>query len=291
MKQFSLIGTFTATFAELMGKIMEETKQSFSNVAKDASIAALSPKNIIRDMVQQPMGNRIYMLLLAVMQLATFVFAYTTADGFAISDGMANPLNIIALIAGIAGVMKVILVARGKMTTYFWGLINTVAYIIVSSQSALWGEVMLNAFIFVMQFVGAIQWMRPNESDDADAPSGTVKARQLSLRGWIILGVIIIAGWQIYAFALGLTNDPHPSVDSLAVVLQVIAQFLMTMRYGASQWALWIIANIVELLLWSPWLNYNPIMLALWGAFLINAVYGYWMWTRTLQEPEPAATK
>lgn len=262
---------------------MEETKQSFANVAKDASIAVLSPKNIIRDMVQQPTGNRIYMLVLAVMQVSTFVFAYTTMGGFAISDGMANPFNIIALIAGIAGVMKVILVARGKMTTFFWGLINTVAYIIVSAQSLLWGEVMLNAFIFVMQFVGAIQWMRPNETDVDGAPSGTVQARQLSRRGWLILVIVILAGWQIYAFALGLTNDPYPSVDSLAVVLQVIAQFLMTMRYGASQWALWIIANVVELLLWSPWLNYNPILLALWGAFLINAIYGYWMWTRDLQ--------
>jgi len=56
----------------------------------------------------------------------------------------------------------------------------------------------------------------------------------------------------------------------------------MVLRYGSSQWLLWIIGNVAELVLWT--INFNPIIIALWLAYLINALYGYYVWTYKLQK-------
>lgn len=102
------------------------------------------------------------------------------------------------------------------------------------------------------------------------------------------MAVVLVVSWLLLAAFLSrvpfitATIDPHPYMDSMSTVLQVGAMVLMAFRFGASQWVLWNISHVAELVLWT--LNFNPIMLALWLAFSINSVYGFYVWTFQLRE-------
>ncbi|MDF7638608.1 nicotinamide riboside transporter PnuC [Lactobacillus sp. ESL0791] len=230
-----------------------------------------------------------YLGLLLAIQIGSFFLMFDHGSVSLHPDTSA--IGWIGLVAGITSILSVVIVANGDVTNYFWGILNNISYIYVSMVSHLYGEVYLNLYFFILQFIGIYQWtaqsLRANKEKDDDE---IVTVKELHFKGWLLLTVLVALGWVVFGIFLkhvpfmSSVLDPHPWIDSLSVVVQVFAQALMVMRYGASQWLLWIIANCTELLLWT--LNFNPIMLALWIANLINSLYGYYTWTKKLPKEE-----
>jgi nicotinamide mononucleotide transporter len=77
-------------------------------------------------------------------------------------------------------------------------------------------------------------------------------------------------------------------LDSTSTTFSVIANALMVLRYR-EQWLLWIIVDAVTVVMWMG--TGDGIMTAMWAFYLLNAVYGYVIWTlraaaqeRTVQE-------
>ena len=57
--------------------------------------------------------------------------------------------------AALTGVWCVILTGKGKLSSFWFGTINTVLYAIVAWRARYWGEVMLNMLYYLpMKFVG-----------------------------------------------------------------------------------------------------------------------------------------
>lgn len=225
-------------------------------------------------------GVRNYMWVLLLVQLLSFFLVYTNGNLSVAFQPTA--VSLLSLVAGIAGVINVVLVAQGKMTNYFWGLIHTVAYIWVSYQQHLTGEVLLNLFFFVMQFVGAYAWVKGNEDTSS---TEEFKSKNLKLLGYLGYGTLLAILWYlVYLVIVSFPTffggvDPHPVVDSLCFALQIVGQVLMTYQY-AEQWYLWSAADVFEIVLWTFPNNFNPIMVALWGAFLINSLIGMYTWNK-----------
>lgn len=252
-------------------------------------------KQVSKDSVKP--GNRgvqSYLLVLLLVQVASFFVIYAKNLGTFSIGFEPSAVNIISLIAGIAGVLNVVLVAQGKMTNYFWGLINTIAYIWVSYQQHLTGEVCLNAYFFIMQFIGAYAWAKGN-----DESGKAFTANSLTKLGYLSYIVAIAIAWfGMYQVIVTFPTffggvDPHPIVDSLCFALQIIAQVLMTYQY-AEQWVLWCLADVFEIVLWSFPNNLNPVMIALWSAFLINSLIGAYAWFKqagTLNKTESSNLK
>ena len=75
----------------------------------------------------------------------------------------------------------------------------------------------------------------------------------------------------------------------MAVVLSVIAQFLMVKRY-AERWVLWIVVNGLSIVLWAITLLQSGgndwSMLVMWTAFLVNSIYGYVNWIKMSKEQD-----
>lgn len=185
-------------------------------------------------------------------------------------------------VASITGMVCVVLVAKGRITNYLFGIVNTIFYAYTAYTWLLYGEVMLNLIFFLpMQFYGVWLWTRKENRkvENVDA----VYVKFLSCKGRIIWGIISVAGILGYKIILEALGGNLPLIDSMSTVLSVIAMILMVRLY-MEQWILWIIVDIVSVIMWFIVVfqqGSNDIgVLIMWTAFLINAVYGFINWIK-----------
>lgn len=199
----------------------------------------------------------------------------------------------------LTGVLCVVLVAKRSNWNYFWGTYNVIGYAYLAYSWGLGGDFMLNAFYFLpMQFIGLLMWSKNLET------GAIVKARDFTLKGYIELGIItvgLVLGYSLVLrhvvapFFNGLDfNLAYPVYDSYALylfdsmstVLSVIAMWLMAKRFAA-QWLLWIVVNIASIGMWvialisaTDSITSAVAMVLMWSMYLINAVYGYYVWLK-----------
>ncbi|MBU4501779.1 MAG: nicotinamide riboside transporter PnuC [Nanoarchaeota archaeon] len=188
--------------------------------------------------------------------------------------------TLIGLTASLTGMICVVLVAKGKISNYYFGIINVILYAYIAYQSKYYGEVMLNGFYFLpMQFIGLYYWKKhrnKNKSKD------DVKIKLLSFTqrfGWLTISVL---GVFFYGLFLKYLGGTLPFVDSTSTILSVIAMILMVKRV-LEQWILWIAIDVVSIYMWFYILTQggNEIsMLIMWSAYLVNAVYGFYNWSK-----------
>lgn len=202
--------------------------------------------------------------------------------------------TLLGLISSIAGMLCVVLVAKGKVSNYVFGIIQTVTYGYIAYGYGLYGESMLNwLFYFPMQFVGIWLWMKHFKKKEESEQGENVYVKRLNLKGWMIVIGAFAIGAFVYAEVLTLLAAQQVRIDSMAVVLSVIAQILMVQRY-AEQWVIWILVNLLTISLWVITMiqtggnDWN--MVIMWTAFLFNSVYGYMNWLK-LSKVQVAADK
>ena len=195
----------------------------------------------------------------------------------------------IGFIASITGIICVVLVAKGKISSYVFGTVNALAYGYVAYTYGLYGEAQLNwLFYFPLQFVGFALWYKNRKHTDELKINGEdIFAKRLSPKMWGILGILIIISYVAYTYFLSGIGSTLAGIDSLAVVLSVFANFLMIFRF-TEQWLLWICVNVITVVLWVVVLvnsgGNDWSVLAMWVAFLINSVYGYINWLKISKE-------
>ena len=72
---------------------------------------------------------------------------------------LSKEIDPIGSIAGIAGVICVVLVAKGSIWNYLFGVVNVSLYAYISYKAAIYGDAGLNALYYLpMQFIGWWQW-------------------------------------------------------------------------------------------------------------------------------------
>lgn len=190
----------------------------------------------------------------------------------------------IGLTASISGMLCVILVAKGKISNYYFGFVNIVAYAYIAYQNKYYGDFMLNAyFYFPMQFVGLYFWIKNrNKAKTKD----DIAVGYLSLKEKLIWLVITVAATIDYGFYLNYIGGRLPFVDSTTTVLSIVATVLMIKRV-TEQWLLWIVVDVVSIYMWVYRIFQGSLdisMIVMWTAFLVNAIYGYYNWRKLEKE-------
>lgn len=200
---------------------------------------------------------------------------------------LSGTVDVVGSIAGIAGVLCVVLVAKGSIWNYLFGIINVSLYAFISYKASLFGDAALNALYYVpMQFIGFWQWRKRgamiNEAE-ADGRGVQVNARRFNARQrlWLALGcsLAVIAG----GFILQYFGDPQPFKDSTTTVLSIVAQALMALAF-MEQWFLWIITNIVSVVMWGVCMArgeaHAAVMVIMWSFYLLNSLNGLRVWLK-----------
>ena len=200
-----------------------------------------------------------------------------TVAGFTIYFAITNNENawwytLISSISAICGIFCVVLCAGGKKAQYYWGFVNIAAYIVIAWISKYYGEVMLNVLYYLpTQFIGMHFWKKHYSQK-----SENVKSKKMSIQAIIVSLVIIgLCIWG-YRMILVLLGGNATWLDSASTAFALIANALMVMRYR-EQWILWIVVDIITVCLWI--LAGDPIQTTMWVVYLINAFYGFYMWS------------
>ena len=184
----------------------------------------------------------------------------------------------------LSGITCVVLAAKGKLSTYYFGLINAVTYALVAYGYHLYGEAMLNVLFYLpTQFIGFALWFRARKRAEDAVNGEDIYARRLTRRQWMIGAPLVAAVTVGYVFFLASINAAQVHLDGIAVVLSITAQILMLLRF-AEQWILWIVVNTVTIALWALTLVQSGgndwAVLVMWIAYLVNSVYGYINWRK-----------
>lgn len=206
-----------------------------------------------------------------VVWLALFILAQFWA--FSQSE---EPNSLLAMVSGIAGIICVVFVSKGKVSNYFFGLIFAYTYFYVAWGSNFLGEMNTVLYVYIpAQFIGYFLWKENLQKDNG---SQAVIVKSLSIKGWAVLLAAIAVGTFLFVQALNWAGGSSTGLDGLTTIIVVAAQLLMILRYR-EQWALWILLNVLSIVLWSE----TPAMYLMYSAYLLNSVYGYWNWSKLVK--------
>ena len=236
------------------------------------------------NLTEKTMNNRVLSLydwfLIVGVIASNVIYTLLTGD-----------LDIVGSVAGIAGVFCVVLVAKGSIWNYLFGIINVSMYAYISYKASLYGDAGLNALYYVpMQFIGWWQWRRRGAAVSEAEAAGQgvqVKARRFDWRQRALLAAGCTAAVVAVGFALRHFGDPQPFKDSLTTVLSIVAQALMALAF-MEQWVLWIITNVVSVVMWSVCVArgeaHAAVMVIMWAFYLLNSINGLRVWLRLSKE-------
>lgn len=204
----------------------------------------------------------IYAWVLIILQIAFYVVYPDSLWGF---------------IAGTAGTICVLLVAKGKISNYFFGFIQTGIILVLGFQAGLIGETGENIFYFVTQFWGIYQWRKHMGVTAEGEEVKAVKTRKMDAKQWTLLVLAVALTTVIVGFVFSSLNGTQPYIDSFTLMAALFGQMLMVFRFR-EQWVLWGLLNIASIYQWTTLGNMS--LTAMYIAFLINTIYGFVNWTK-----------
>ena len=188
---------------------------------------------------------------------------------------------ILEYIMSIAGVLNVVLVAKGEISNYIFGMIQTALYAYISWKGHVWGQMALFAlFFFPMQFIGYFEWKRNLKNDN----SSQVKSRNLNAKKRLLVYALTIIGILLVSLILKLFKGSVPYLDAATTVLNIVAMILMVKGFS-DQWYLWILINVISIVLWLKQTHqgaqYGVVVSIMWFVYLINSIYGLILWKKS----------
>lgn len=204
-----------------------------------------------------------------------------------IYSALSGNVDLLGSAAGITGVLCVVLVAKGSIWNYLFGLVNVSLYAYISYKAALYGDAALNAFYYLpMQFIGYWQWRKRGAAiseAEADGRGVQVKARRLTWKQRLVMAAGCTAAVVAVGFILRHFGDPQPFKDSTTTVLSIVAQAMMALAF-MEQWALWIITNIISVAMWVICVvrgeAHAAVMVIMWVFYFLNSVNGLRVWLK-----------
>lgn len=211
-------------------------------------------------------AEKLFMLTMVALQIIVFCITPDT------------PLNIIA---GIAGVVSVVMCAKGRVMFYFIGFIQTITYLILAWQNKFYGEVLENLFYFVTMIWGIFVWKKNTvENDDG---TEDVKSKRFTTRQWAVSAIATVIATVGMGFWLDSIGSAQAYTDAATNVLAIFAQILMVKRYR-EQWLWWLVIDLLCVKMW--WVADNWSMVAMYIAWTANCVYGWYNWSKLNKRQE-----
>lgn len=194
-------------------------------------------------------------------------------------------IRIVGIAAAVCGVTNCVLSSDGSIWNYFFGLPAVLFQGIVALSEGNIGIGWMDLlFLVPMQVIGFFMWMRHGASVSSDGEQAQVKGRRLDnfqRFDVCVLLIVLILGLSTALFHFGATS---PWFDAAAVVMQIVAQILMTLVF-MEQWAVWIVVNATYLCLWTHTAILEPgsnafVMIAMWACYFVISIHGLRVWHR-----------
>jgi nicotinamide mononucleotide transporter len=182
--------------------------------------------------------------------------------------------NKIELLGAILGIVYILFSIRQSILTWPTGLLTSVLYTVVFSQSKFYADMGLQLYYVVISIYGWYFWLKGSKQKK----SKSIPVRKLTAKLWILLSIATIIIYIILVFILiNFTDSDVPYMDSLTTALSIVATWMLAKKY-IEQWLIWIFVDAVSAGLYV-YKNLWPTVI-LFIVYTAMAVLGYLEWQK-----------
>lgn len=205
--------------------------------------------------------ERAFMFFMVLLQIVMYCIAPDTPIG---------------MICGIAGVICVVLTAKGKISSYIFNFIQMITYMIICWEARLFLEFGEQVFYFIACIFGVVLWKKNMHKND-DGTEQVIAKKFKTWQWFVTAGITAITTVVLGYFGDNILGSTLSYLDASTVALAVIAQLLMVWRYR-EQWVIWVVIDVSSLIMFIILGQWS--MVAMYIAWTINAIYGWINWSK-----------
>lgn len=189
-----------------------------------------------------------------------------------IDSGLSVGWNVFTLVASFIGTLATIICAKGKMSYYVWGFIQTVMFLIFNFKLKLWVESAEQIYYLITMIIGVFIWKK-----NVNVNTQSIKAKKLNISK-LIFTIIALLILSVIIYLIDVqVGGTAPLLDTLSLSIAIIANILCSFCYK-EQWVLWFILDVVQTILY--FVIGQPLMAIMYIAWTINTVYGWYNWNK-----------
>ncbi len=212
-------------------------------------------------------------LMAAVMVL---IAAWAMVQAFADPAAGGNPpwLTAVNFVSAVAGIFCVFFCAGASVSNFFFGLINTAAYIVYLWYWHIWGTMCLELFVYLpMGVIGWINWAGHRDEKQKER----AKARRMNLRQNVLTAFGILAATVVYRNILVSVGGEVVWLDAATVAIGIVATVLQSFRFR-EQYVWWLVTDVVAVAMYIQ--HFDPVYLTKKSIYLIVAIMGLINWVK-----------
>ncbi|WP_179318476.1 nicotinamide riboside transporter PnuC [Winogradskyella helgolandensis] len=183
---------------------------------------------------------------------------------------------VLEIVAVIFGFLSVWFSKKNNILVFPTGMISTCIFVYLLLKWQLLGDMMINAYYFIMSVVGWYIWTRKVDAKHETPISKTTKKEK-------IISLVIFIVTLVFVFIVYKTFDKWTSwvayVDTVTTATFFVGMWLMAKR-KIENWIYWIIGDIISI----PLYFYKGFTFTSFQylGFTIIAIFGYLAWKKHL---------
>ena len=204
-----------------------------------------------------------------------FEFLFGQYSGYASID------IVLELIGILFGLLSVWYAKKNTVWVYPTGMISTAIFVYLLLKWALLGDMIINAYYFVISVYGWYYWSKKEEEVIVHPITSTSK-KEVKTALLFFVASIFFVFWVYQAFDKW--KDWTAYVDTFTTAIFFVGMGLMARR-KIEHWLFWIVGDIISI----PLYFYKGLTLTSFQyiIFTLIAIYGYRSWKKILDKSPP----
>ena len=184
--------------------------------------------------------------------------------------------------AVVFGFLSVWYAKKNHIWVFPTGLISTSIFVYLLWKWALLGDMMINAYYFVMSVYGWYVWTRKTNDQATPISQTNTKEKRTSFVIFIITLVFVYIVYQ----SAGKWTSLTAYVDTVTTAIFFVGMWLMARR-KIENWIFWIVGDIISVpLYFHKGLTFTSLQYLI---FTIIAIYGFLAWKHVLTNSKATA--
>lgn len=203
-------------------------------------------------------------------------------------------IALVSTAATLFGATGTWLAVKKYNINYLFGIIHVVLYGYIAFVSMVYGDFMLNLFIFLpLDIWGWVAWSKQNKKPQCECPNievctcvemNKVEVYKLTTKQMVTSMMAVIISTLLYGLLLWLLNDPAALLDSASTVISVFGMWLM-IKYYREQWWVWLFVNVISVAIWIQVIIVTGDIIAIpfiamWSIYTVNSIIGIKRWNQ-----------
>jgi len=187
---------------------------------------------------------------------------------------------VLEIVAVLFGLISVWCSKKNNLWVFPTGMASTLIFVYLLLKWALLGDMMINAYYFIMSIYGWYIWTRKSNGNVVSPISETTKKEK-------IIAIVIFMATLLFVYVVYVTFDKWTSwtayVDTFTTAIFFVGMWLMAKR-KIENWLFWIVGDIISVpLYFYKGFTFTSFQYLI---FTVIAVYGYLEWKKNLSKPQ-----